>query len=157
MSSFRRSIHSASLSSTVFCISLLSGRAPYTGSYPFSTSLSTASADAVTFMPFSCMRLNVCSSMSSAILCISSFVRRLNAIISSSRFKNSGLNIFLTSSIIRFFMESYSFSSFADAAKPTAFCFLRNDIPALLVRTITVLRKLTVLPCESVSLPSSRI
>ena len=101
-------------------------------------------------MPFSLSVSTYSLSMRADISTKFSFVRWLNMIISSRRLRNSGLRNSERAAL--------TFSAVACAcvlAKPRALSFL--SLPALEVITITVLLKLTFLPCASVKTPSSNI
>ena len=75
--------------------------------------------------------------------------------ISSIRFKNSGLNAFFSAASTDALMPSFSDLDFFAVAKPNG-SFAMSSVPRLLVMMTTVLRKSTVRPWPSVSRPSSR-
>ena len=88
----------------------------------------------------------VSASIKSTICNNSSLFKELNTIISSTLFKNSGLNV------------SFKLSSIFDLSTvcfPKPIELLFKFEPAFEVIIIIVFAKLTVLPCESVSFPSS--
>ena len=114
-------------------------------------------------MSFSSNLVFIFSSIISTIFTNSFSVSLWNTIISSTRFINSGLNVFLTSAITSFLISSYSFFSACSCSfssppeNPNAFLSVINLAPIFDVIIITQFLKFTVLPCESVSLPSSSI
>ena len=130
-------------------------------SVPLLITKSFADLSTSIFMSFSSNLVFIFSSIMSTI-CINSFsVSLWNTIISSIRFINSGLNVFLTSAITSFLISSYSFFSACSFSSPpenpNAFLSVISLAPIFDVIIITQFLKFTVLPCESVSLPSSSI
>ena len=104
---FPSRILSASSSSISFWIVLLNGRAPYFASYPLSTIYALASSSSSTESLICYIILSLIVFIIISTICpICSFLSIWNTIMSSIRFKNSGLNILLTSSITLFFISS---------------------------------------------------
>ncbi len=77
-------------------------------------------------------------------------------IVSSTRFKNSGLKCFFSSSITLARIARYEFSELPSSVKPTGPPVM-SFVPRLVVMMITVFLKSTTRPWPSVRRPSSRI
>lgn len=156
---FPLNISSDSLSSIMFCMALRSGLAPYIGSNPSLAISCLASSVTSRFICRSFTLLDSSASIRSTILIIWSSSSWWNTIVSSTRLRNSGRKVFFSSSIIPSFIFWYSsfLASSPASAKPSLFCFLIVWAPTLEVIITTVFLKSTVLPFESVNLPSSSI
>ena len=135
----------ASLSPIADWTSRRSGRAPYTGSNPVSASHSLAAGLTVSVAAGRRAALPAASTCRSTILVSSDVDSESKMITSSSRLRNSGLNAARTAVITA---SRFARSSRAGSAM--------NAEPRFEVRIRIVLRKSTVLPCPSVSRPSSR-
>ena len=108
------SMASASGSSTLRCITRLSGRAPSAGSYPRRQRNSVALSSNTSENPRSpaAQRADSSSSMVRHIFCTSSGLRRLNTTISSILLSSSGLNVSSSARVTR------CFSSLPEAEVP---------------------------------------
>ena len=95
--------------------------------------------------------------MSLAISTICSCVKDLNTMISSIRFKNSGLNSFFTSPMTRDLISLSESPALPSGLKPSVVGAEISRAPTLDVMMMTVLRKSTVRPWASVRRPSSKI
>ena len=133
-------------STTLFWMSLRSGRAPNTGSRP--PSASDSMAPGVTFMVMRSRsrRSRTSSSWMSTIFSMSSRPSELNVTMSSMRFRNSGLNEAC---------RALSTASFMAALSPVFAASRMYWEPTLLVMMMMAFLKLTTRPWPSVSLPSS--
>ena len=134
----------------------LRGLAPYSLSNPSDVIQDLAASDNSRSMPCSTsfpLRLSI---IISTIWSWSSSEIGWNIKISSTLFKNSGLNDFFSASSIEILNFSLSFELSMSLKKPNGSEVLIDD-PKLLVMIITVFLKSTTLPWPSVSLPSSRI
>mmetsp|Transcript_37048 Transcript_37048/g.116474 ORF Transcript_37048/g.116474 Transcript_37048/m.116474 type:complete len:247 (-) Transcript_37048:693-1433(-) len=123
------------------------GRAPYAGSYPASASRSRASGERRRRTPRAERRSRSCCTSTAQMAAMRSRVSRSKRTISSSRLTNSGgkASAIALSTSGRALEEAAPSGSDASASAPK-----------LDVMMMIVLRKSTVLPCESVRRPSSR-
>ena len=133
------------------------GRAPKAVSVPSLATRRLAASSRLMVMFWAIMRSRSSATMRSTICTISSSVRLLNTMISSIRFKNSGLKAFFSSCMTRLLI-SLSESPFCpEFEKPSVVVVVMSRAPTFDVMMMTVLRKSTVRPWASVRRPSSRI
>ena len=88
---------------------------------------------------------------------ISSRLSWRNTIVSSTRFRNSGLKCCFSSCSTVVFIRSYEPRDSPAVPKPTKTPLVMSRVPRLVVMMITVFLKSTTRPCASVRRPSSRI
>ena len=150
----------ASASSTSVLMSRRSGRAPYTASQPRSASDAAHSSRISSVIPSAAARETVCASSRRAISAQSSFWSCRKTIVSSTRFRNSGRNVRLSSAVTALFTAAKRASAFSCAcgAKPSGVpAAVMLFAPMFDVMMTAVLRKSTLRPCASVTTPSSKI
>ena len=109
-------------------------------------------------MPLSCNRTKTSCNIISAISLTSFLVNCLNTIISSSLFKNSGLKYCLSSSltsdlILLYWLSSTESPENSNPSPPPPFSITFEPILEVIINNVFL--KSTVLPLESVNLPSS--
>ena len=109
-------------------------------------------------MPLSCNLTKTSCNIISAISLTSFLVSCLNTIISSSLFKNSGLKYCLSSSltsdlILLYWLSSTESPENSNPSPPPPFSITFEPILEVIINNVFL--KSTVLPLESVNLPSS--
>ena len=103
------------------------------------------------------MRSRKSATMSLTISEICSSFRDLNTMISSMRFRNSGLNSFFISAMTRLLISLSDSPACSSVEKPSVVGCAISRAPTFDVMMMTALRKSTVRPCASVKRPSSKI
>ena len=137
------------------CMARRSGRAPYVRSNPASASQSLAASVSAIVTPCSTRRASTSCSISSTMCRTCSDVSDSKTMVSSSLFRNSGRKVRRSASSTDACRRADS-PCWLPVTNPAVRRFA-SEVPRLLVMMTSVLRKSTVLPCPSVSRPSSRI